>query len=1090
MHPRDHGPAFIGRERELETLHQALQAALLGRGQLVLLVGEPGIGKTRLAEELTGTARARGARVLWGRCWDGGGAPAYWPWVQVIRSCVREIDPQILASCTSGDLTEIARLVPEVARALSGRPDAAVASEHARFRLFDSTTMLLKRVAAAQPLVVVLDDLHSADEPSLQLLRFLARELHAARALVIGTYRDTEVRQASHLSRIFAAVARDSQRLHLRGLNHAEIAALIAALMRDPAADELVTRVQSITDGNPFFVDGIARLLPAAGDDRSLPIPDEVREAIRRRLEPLGADTATVLAAAAIAGREFDERVVGRVMESRSGVSVLAILRRAAEAGLIDEIGGALGRYRFRHALIADTLYHDLTPDQRARLHADTGEVLERLYTDNADTHEAELAHQFLLAGDCIEARRAVEWAVRAGRRAAKLLGYEDAASWFERALQQCTQRGGTAAEQCEILLHLGDAERRAGELRKAAAAFERAANLARVVTDAEMFGRAVVGLGISLEETGTLNQSRVSLIEEALQRLPATDSPLRAALLGRLAVALYFSPSDERRQHASQQALEMARRLGDQATLGGALLTRHFALWSPGHAAERLEIASEAVRLGERSGSLDTLLSGLWWQVTDLIELGDISAACVTLDVYKRLSTERRLARDQWYAALSEAAVALLRGRYTEAEELSARAYELGARSEAENAPQFLGVQTFLRYREQGRLRELEASVRVFAGRFPALPVWQCALAFLYSEVGELDGARSVLDTVAAHDFRDLPFDGNWLAALCLLVETCVAVGDPDRARLLYDLLKAHADSNVVIAMGIGSLGPASYYAARAAAACGEDAQAEALLRRAIHRNETMAAAPWLAYAQHALAQLRGSDGQPLVGSREAAELRRRALAGARSMAMSTLLARIEASPVIAAPPAATGRSKGAPGATPRFEREGAFWRVMFEDRHIRLQDTKGVRYIAQLVEQPGRAIPAVQLQGNDEPAGSSADETVRHQDRYLEICEEIAEAERFNDVGRAERARAQLEALAREIETQGPAIKLAGADAERARLNVTRAIAASVRRIARLDAALAAHLTNHLKTGNACRYTGGAATIGARRSAVTRVS
>ncbi|HXQ21077.1 MAG TPA: hypothetical protein VN812_05340 [Candidatus Acidoferrales bacterium] len=337
-------------------------------------------------------------------------------------------------------LSDLAQLLPEIVPAPHRADAAGLDSEQARFRLFDSTTVLFKHLARQTPLVLLLDDLHAADEPSLHLLRFLGREIADARIFVLGTYREAEVRRSAVLSGLLGEVARASQRIHLHGLSAAEVARFIERAAGQAPTPPLVSAVHRITEGTPFFVDEIVRLLVheerlrhADGEVPTFGIPDEVREAIRRRLDPLGADARLVLSVAAVNGREFDERVVERVVADQQTLPVFSLLSAAVAAGVISELPGALGRYAFFHELVVDTLYNDLGPSERARWPRATGEVLERLYAANLDPHLAEIAHHFGQAARAEDAGQAIDYAARAGQRAFRLLAYEEAANWYER---------------------------------------------------------------------------------------------------------------------------------------------------------------------------------------------------------------------------------------------------------------------------------------------------------------------------------------------------------------------------------------------------------------------------------------------------------------------------------------------------------------------------------------------------------------------------------------------------------------------------------------------------------------------------------
>src|SRR5918992_1226538 len=304
--------AFVGRERELAELIAGLDDAFAGRGRVFLLGGEPGIGKSGLAEELSARARGRGARVLVGRCWEAGGAPAYWPWVQSLRPYVRESDAQTLRAHLREGASDVAQLLPEIHDVLGDLPPAPpLESEGARFRLFDSLTAFLRSVAAAHPLVLVLDDLHAADEPSLLLLRFVARELGDSRLMIVGAYRDVQPTVTDPLATTLSELAREpvTQTLALGGLGEADVARFIELAAPRASAKGLGPVVHAETEGNPLFVGEIVRLLAAErrlAEPRTAPlaIPQSVREVIGRRLRHLSDECNSLLTLAAVICRE------------------------------------------------------------------------------------------------------------------------------------------------------------------------------------------------------------------------------------------------------------------------------------------------------------------------------------------------------------------------------------------------------------------------------------------------------------------------------------------------------------------------------------------------------------------------------------------------------------------------------------------------------------------------------------------------------------------------------------------------------------------------------------------------------------------
>jgi DNA-binding SARP family transcriptional activator len=301
---------FVGRDRELAELLAGLDEALAGRGGLILVGGEPGIGKSRLAGELAGQAKARGARVLSGRCWEAGGAAPYWPWVQSLRSYLRDADPQALRAELGSGAPVVAQMLPEVREVVSDLPPPqSLESDGARFRLFDATATFLRRAAATHPLVLVLDDLHAADTPSLLLLQFLAGEVTDAKILIVVTYRDVELLRDHPLRSTLAELSRHdtTRRLTLSGLSQLDVSRFIALTTEVQDADALAAAIHGQTDGNPLFVDELVKLLVAEGrlrsaDSRRPAIPDTVREVIAQRLAHLPEECTDVLMRAAVLG--------------------------------------------------------------------------------------------------------------------------------------------------------------------------------------------------------------------------------------------------------------------------------------------------------------------------------------------------------------------------------------------------------------------------------------------------------------------------------------------------------------------------------------------------------------------------------------------------------------------------------------------------------------------------------------------------------------------------------------------------------------------------------------------------------------------
>ncbi|MDP9224759.1 MAG: AAA family ATPase, partial [Actinomycetota bacterium] len=401
--------SFVGRQREFETLVSALDESIAGRGRLVMVVGEPGIGKTRIALELANHAALRRAEVLWGRCYESEGAPPYWPWVQAIRSYVRDHDSEHLRAVMGAGAINIAEIVDDVRDRL---PDLGVRPstqdpKQARFRLFDSIAAFLRNASEFQPLLLVVEDLHAADTDSLLLLEFLASQLLGAKLLLLGTYRDVEVTRQHPLTNVLAELARTQpfERILLRGLSEDEISDFVATRSGVSPLPDLVAALHARTEGNPLFVTEVVRFLaeegqlePDAAITRSswqARIPERAREVIGQRLNRLSEASMQALTLAAVIGRSFPFEQLRPLLDDLTEDQLVEALEEGLGFRLIEEIPDTVGRYQFAHALIRETLIGELSTARRVRLHARIAEVLEELYGREADDYAAELAYHF-----------------------------------------------------------------------------------------------------------------------------------------------------------------------------------------------------------------------------------------------------------------------------------------------------------------------------------------------------------------------------------------------------------------------------------------------------------------------------------------------------------------------------------------------------------------------------------------------------------------------------------------------------------------------------------------------------------------------
>ncbi len=579
------GAILVGRQRELGTLLEGLDSAVAGRGRLILVGGEPGIGKSRLADELARTARDRGLVGLWGRCWEDAGAPAYWPWVQAIRTLIRTVSSEAVRGYLGSGAADVAQMLPELRAIVPDLPSRSSDSDAARFQLFDSTTTFLRNAGRERAILVVLDDLQAADTPSILLLQFLASQLGDMRLLIVGTYRDVELTPEHPLTPAIAEIAREPsvRVIRLRGLETDAVAEVIGAAAGTAPTGRIAAAVWRATNGNPLFVGEAIRLLSSEGrlddigsvDELHVAIPAGVHAVIARRIGYLGGPTIDALRLGSALGPEFSLDALARIGDI-GGDRVLDVIDEAIEAGLLLSVAGVRGRYRFSHDLVRETLYDELPPGRRMRLHRRIAAELEEMYGPAVGEHLAELAFHFVQAtvgadGGAVDdapiERKAIEYARRAGDQASAAIAYEEAVRLYRMALGVMA-RGGKADDttRTETLLALGDALTKVGDLDSARIAFVEGADLARRTGNGRQLARAALGSGGRHQWARPGHDARlIPLLQDALAMLGGDDETLRARMLSRLACAWRSSP--DRRNDSetlSRQAIDIARGLND----------------------------------------------------------------------------------------------------------------------------------------------------------------------------------------------------------------------------------------------------------------------------------------------------------------------------------------------------------------------------------------------------------------------------------------------------------------------------------------------------------------------------------------------
>lgn len=1098
------GAFFIGRERERAEIGRALESARGGSGGLILVTGEPGIGKTRLAEKAVEDGRRLGFNSSWGSCWEDPGAPPYWPWVEILRDCLGDLDRGRFHDLGPGGSYLADLLSSGGGDPLSLPRGGHITPESARFHLFDALVRALIERSQERPLVIVFDDAHTADVPSLRLLGFLARALRSAALVLIVTSRGFESAGGDRPA-LLAPLVRAGTHLPLGEWSETEVGRFVSEAFGTRAAPDLIRAIRGTTRGNPFFVNEVARLLraegrleEAVGAATPLPIPGSVLSAVRDRLEPLGATCRDVLAVASVQGRELDVALVATV----SGLSrrrVLEELARARGAGIVAGLEETPGRYWFRHELIRNALYANISELERVSLHARTGEALESRHRDGRGPRLAEIARHYEQAALGGRADRAVEYLVRAGRRAEEVLAHEEAAALYERAIRVGTLFGDVNPQRrCDLLLAVGEARAHAGDRQAAREACLDAAAAARSLGRPETIARAALACGGPWVEIGRADPTLVALLEEALGGLGAGETRLRMRVMALLARELHWSSDPRRVEGLAADALSLGRQAGDQAALAEAMTARIYSLWSPDRTVERLVAGEEIVALAGQVGDEELALRGRLWRVNDLLELGEVEAAELEMDAYARGAAALRQPSYLYYVPRGQAMRALLAGRLEEAERLFADAFALAAEAHPRLAGEArVTFETFLLW-ERGEIDRVPTDLVVrHQEENPGVDAWECGLAWLHAEQRRFGEARRQISRIAKRGLSKLRRDGNWLVALSLLSRACVAAGDRRRAAELYDLLEPFRGRNALVPRSLVCFGCVSHHLGALAASIGRLDAAAAHLDEGLAMYEKLGARPWVARARLEKAGVLMARGGP--GERKRAlRMLTSAADEAGELGLAHLSRHVDSlvKEHAASRPARAADRPAASATTAVLRHDGDFWTVGAANRVVRLKGTKGFRYLAVLLRHPERDFHVSELvalvegapRGGqkvaeaeglsvrriDERGDRRPDARARrsYRERMDELRSELDEATRFNDLGRIERTRAELATLAAEIGPPGMARARSHTAAERARVNLTKQLHLAIRRIEAHVPELGRDLRRTIRTGWFCAY------------------
>ncbi|MGZ4201319.1 MAG: helix-turn-helix transcriptional regulator [Thermoleophilaceae bacterium] len=897
---------FAGRSRELATL-RALIPLVEGAGlRFALVGGEAGSGKSRLVREFAREAAAAGALVLYGAC-DSVVRRPYRPFVEALEQLVRTLDEDALRAALGSQAGELARLMPDLAQRVGELPlPLAADPDTERHRLHGAVADVLAMAGRDAPLVVVIEDGHWADTPTLLLLRHLARGARDARALLVATFRDTEAEVPAALSSALVELRRSEGmvRLRLGGLSAEEVAEFVQrAVGGDPGPDlaQVAAVLTELTGGNAFLMTELWRTVlerePAAVEDggarlagalAALGSPEGVREVVTQRLARLSTATTTLLELAAVAGPVFDLDAIAHAGLTAADRSMA--LGEAIAHGMIEERSSPQLAFQFNHELVRRALYDRMPRLRRAELHLRVAEGLEPTYAGGERRGLADLAYHFAMAAPIDGPERAIDYALLAGHAALRAVAFDEAAARFGSALELGIE---DPHRRAEAQLALGTAHFRAGRSDESIEAFRAAAQIARDLDDAELLAQAAVGFEETCWRPGITNEGAVEVLQEASLALGHGDSELRVMLLAGLGRAHAFLGDYAASATVRASAIAMARRLGDRQGLATVLMR---AYWShrEGSLEETLDMLSEARDLAETLGAIDLQTEAMEWRVAGLIAVGDLRRADLELGEVHAMAVRMRQPFTLHVAEHYAATLALCTGRLAEAEAAALRSHEWSRLLTGRPASGIYGIQMFGIRREQGRLHELAALTRVVTERERSQAAWRPGFAALLAELGMKDEARHELEQVRRDGLDELR-SGLWVASLTYLADACVLVGDEELAASIYDELLPLAGGNVVIGHGVACYGAADRYLGRLAATLGDPRRAIEHFERALSVNRAMGAITWTAHTLYDYGETLRLGGAPDDAERAAALLSD-AAALAEQIGMPTLLARARA--------------------------------------------------------------------------------------------------------------------------------------------------------------------------------------------------
>jgi tetratricopeptide (TPR) repeat protein len=1033
------GDPFVGRTVQLAQLRAwADEVAETGSGRFVLVVGEPGAGKTRLCSEFARLSLP--SAVAWSRCWVGGGGPPLWPW------------PDLVA-----ELASRRRMTPELIPATEHRD---------RFGLFRTVEDQLRDLCAEQPAIALIDDLHAANQDVWLLTRYVARSLHRFPMLLVVTWRTGSSVESSE---DFAALARDASVVDLPPFSADDVASYLELSGHDPITPDEIAQLVACTGGNPMYVAELVRQQWTGEADRT----GGLALVLARRVADVSAARRRVLGAAALLGPGATVADVTHILRQPPTNALEALSDESVGATLV---GNGI---RFSHELLRAAYAAALPEAERQQLHVAARDAISGGDVDRVVRRASHAVEAAPISRD--DGAKAVAACGDAAAMLQRALAFEQAAEWAARACVLASRLSSPAVEATALLTH-ANAVLACGRLSDARELFSRAVQPAEAASNPRLLARAALGLGgVWVEEQrDELSRRRMlNLCRRALAALPPDEGMLAARLGVRLAAEAAYDGTATVNDVAV--AVEHVRQRGDPSATAEALSLYHHTLLLPDKAAVRLQIADELLDVASNAEATMYSLFGLCWRTVDLYHLGCGEAERAFVDLRERTTAIGNQSLG-YIVAVLDVMRTFRRGELERAEALAGEAFDLGVAVGDADALGYYGGHVLAVRWAQGRIGEMLdtiSSVIESSTLRRRDQVYRALLAYAHVLRGDHATARLVLDALLAGGLDAIPSFSTWTGTMAVMVETAAELGDGQLAMALAERFAPIAHLPVMPSLAVVCLGPGERVMGRAMATAGRLDEAIAWFRAALEANRRVGNRPFDAIIRANLAatlqrRRRRGDGE------EAAELLTEAITEGRRLGMTGWVAQWQAD----APGLGDRNETSALAGT--LERDDGIWRVGIGDRWVTVKHVVGMRYVAELVARPDTEIAASDLSiaingagvvgdaPSDEP---TLDDRAReeYRRRLRQLDHELDVADRRGDADRGRRAAEErdliLDALRRETGLGGRPRRMTD-ESERCRMRVSKAVHRALEHVCSADVVLGRALESRIRTGYVCQY------------------